>query len=117
MKDNLIDHIKEIFRQSQIWLKLEVEYVRLTAAEKFTVLLSTLILGAICLLIFMVAVILLSFALVDVFKIFLTPALAYLSVAGVLIILIGLILIFRKPLLFNPIAKFITKLFCDNSKS
>ncbi len=116
MKDNIIDHIKEIFKQSQIWLKLEVEYVKLTAAEKFTILLSTLILGAIILLIAMVAVILLSFALADVFKIFLSPAFAYLCVAGILLILILLIFIFRRPLLINPIARFITKLFCDNTK-
>lgn len=116
MKNNLLNEIKDIFTQSQTWVKLEIEYIKLTAAEKFTILLSTLIIGAVCLLLGMVVMILLSFALVDVFKMFLDPWLAFLSVAGIVILLILAVYLFRKPLLLNPLAKFITKLFFNQSK-
>lgn len=117
MKEKLIDEIKDIFAQSQKWVKLEVEYVKLTAAEKITILLSTLILGAICLLIAMVVLILLAFACVDLLKLLMTPALACLSVGGLLILLILIIFLLRKPLLLNPIAKLVTRLILDNDQN
>lgn len=113
MKIKITEEIKNIFASGQEWLKLEVEYAKLSLAEKFTILLSTLILGAICLLMFIVILILMSFALVDVFKMFMQPGWAYLSVAGVLVLMIVAVYLLRKPLLVNPIARLISKLFLD----
>lgn len=110
------DEIRNFFTDSREWLRLEVEYAKLTVAEKFTVLLSTLVLGAVCLLMFIVVLILLSFALVDVFKLFLSSGLAYLSVAGVLILMIVLVYLLRKPLLLDPIARLVSKLILDSNK-
>lgn len=92
-------------------MKLEVEYAKLTLAEKMTMLFSAMIIGAICLLMGMVVLILLAFALVELFRLMMSPALAYLSSAGVIVVLIVLFYLFRKPLLLNPIARFITRLF------
>lgn len=117
MKEKIIDELKDIFKQSQSWVRLEVEYLKLTAAEKFTILLSTLILGAICLLIAMVALFLLAQSCVDLFKLFMPPALASLSVFGILLILIFVIYLLRRPLLLNPIARFITRLFFENQEN
>ena len=50
MKEKLTDEIKDIFVQGRDWIKLEIEYAKLTVAEKFTLLLSAMIIGAICLL-------------------------------------------------------------------
>ena len=76
-------------------------------------MLSTLILGAICILLGMVILILFSFSLVDLFKTFLSPVLAYLSVGGILILLMALIVILRRPLLENPVSRLISKLILD----
>ncbi len=92
-------------------MKLEVEYAKLTLAEKMTMLFSAMIIGAVCLLMGMVVLILLAFALVELFRLMMSPALAYLSSAGVIVVLIVLFYLFRKPLLLNPIARFITRLF------
>lgn len=113
MKDKLTDEIKDLFSQSRDWIKLEVEYAKLTLAEKFTILASAMIIGAVCLLMGMVVLILLAFALVEVFKMLMAPGLAYLSVAGVICILIVLLYVMRKPILLNPIARFITRLFIN----
>ncbi|MDE5773574.1 MAG: phage holin family protein [Muribaculaceae bacterium] len=110
----LTDEIRSLFSDGKEWIELEIEYAKLTMAEKFTILLSTLVLGAVCLLMFMVVLILLSFALVDVFKLLMAPGLAYLSVAGVLIVLIVIVYLLRKPLLLNPIARLISKLIVGN---
>lgn len=116
MKENITSEIKEIFSQSKTWLELQVEYTKLTAAEKFTIMTSTFVLGAICMLLGMVVVFLLSFSLVDVFKLIMSPALAYLTVSGILIVLIVLIYIFRRPMLFNPIARYMTRLLLASAQ-
>ncbi len=113
MKDKLTDEIKDLFSQGRDWIKLEVEYAKLTLAEKFTILASAMIIGAVCLLMGMVVLILLAFSLVEVFKMLMAPGLAYLSVAGVICILIVLLYVMRKPILLNPIARFITRLFIN----
>lgn len=113
MKDNLSSEIKDIFTNGKNWLKLEIEYAKLTVAEKLTMLMSALIIGAVCLLLGIVVLILLAFALVEVFKSFMLPGLAYLSVGGIICILILLIYLLRKPILLDPIARLITKLFIE----
>lgn len=110
---NIVEEIRSILQQSIDWVKLEMEYVKLTAAEKITVLLSSLIIGFVCLLLSMVVLILLALSLSEVFKLLMCPALAYLSTAGSILLLLALIWLFRKPLLLNPIARLITRVFFD----
>lgn len=115
MKAKITDEIKEIISQGMNWAKLEVEYVKLTAAEKVIILMSTLILGAICMILMLPLLIMLLFALVGVFRLFMSPALAYLSVGGIVAVLMILIFIFRKFLIITPVAKFITRLFLEKN--
>lgn len=117
MKEKITDEIKEIISQSVSWARLEVEYAKLTIAEKITVLASMFVIGAICLLLGIVVLILLAFALVEVFKSFMAPGLAFLSVAGIICILIVLLYLCRRPILLNPIAKALTKVFLNSHHS
>lgn len=114
MKEKLTDEIREIFSQSIDWAKLEIEYAKFTLAEKFTVLASALVIGAICLLLGIVVLILLALAGAELFKLIMCPALAYLSAAGVICLLILVIYVFKRTLLLNPISKFITKLIFNH---
>lgn len=113
MKDSIPNQIKSLLRQTRNWVQLEAEYLKLTAAEKFTILAGSFVLGAVCLLVGMVIVILLALSLADVFKSIMSPALAYLSVSGVLLLMVVALFIFRRQLILDPIAKFITRLFLD----
>ena len=113
MKRNLIDELRTMFEQSKEWVKLEVEYAKFTLAEKLTLLLGTLIIGFVCLLLGIVVLMMLAFSLAQLFMLMMVPALAYLSSAGVLCLLILLIFLFRKQMLLNPIARLITKVFFD----
>lgn len=115
MKAKITDEIKEIFSQGINWAKLEVEYVKLTAAEKIIILMSTLILGGICMLLLLPLLIMLLFALVGVFKAFMSPTLAYLSVGGIVAVVMILVFLFRKVLIITPVARFITRLFLEKS--
>lgn len=113
MKGKLTDDLRSIYEHVTQWLDLEVEYVKLTAAEKITILSSAVVLGFVSLLMALLVMILLSFALVGVFEQLMSPALAYLSVAGIVIVLMLLIFLLRKPILTDPIARFITRLLLE----
>ncbi len=113
MKENLNTQIKDILTQGKTWVKLEIEYAKLTLAEKLTMLISALIIGAVCLLLGIVVLLMLAFALVEVFKTFMHPGLAYLSVGGIVCVFIILFYLLRKPILLNPIARLITRLFIE----
>ena len=113
MKINLLEEIRSIFDQSKTWLRLELEYAKLTIAEKLTLLMSTLIIGFVCLLLGVVVLIMLAFSLAETFRLIMDPALAYLSTAGVICLLLILLYLLRKPLLLNPIARLITRVFFD----
>lgn len=113
MKGNLIDELQSLFNQSKQWLMLEAEYAKFTVAEKLTLLLGSLIIGFVCMLFGMVVLIMLAFALVELFKLMMVPALAFLSTAGVICVLLALIFVFRKQLLLNPIARLISKVFFE----
>lgn len=113
MKEKLTTVIKDLFLQAKTWVECEAEYIKLTAAEKFTILLSSLIIGGVCLALALFALGLMSLALVGVFRRIMDPSLAFLSVAGIVLIIALVLFLLRKPLLFNPIARFITRLFLD----
>lgn len=113
MKSKITDEIKETLTQGISWAKLELEYIKLTSAEKLVILLSTLIIGGIIALLFLPVFLMLLLALADLFKMFMAPSLAYLSVAGIVLLLIYILFLLRKPLVINPISRFMTKVFLD----
>lgn len=113
MKLNFVEEIRNIFEQSKTWVRLEVEYAKLTIAEKLTMLLTSLIVGFVCLLLFTVVLIMLSFCVAELYKLILTPALAYLATAGSILVFLLLFYLFRKPILLTPIARMLTKIFFD----
>lgn len=115
MKNNLIDEIKGLFAQSKEWLELEIEYAKLTVAEKLTLLLGTLIIGFVCLLLGLVILVMLAFSLAELFRLMMDPALAYLCSAGVMAVLLCVLFLFRKQMLLNPIARLITKVLFDKN--
>ncbi|MCM1005331.1 MAG: phage holin family protein [Prevotella sp.] len=112
MKTTFMDQLKELIELGKRYLKLQTDCIRLEAAEKTTLLISGLAIGLICILVGALTIVLLAMAAVCAFGTFLEPWLAYLCVAGCLLLIVAILLVFRKVLIINPIAKMITKLFC-----
>ena len=116
MRFKFVDDIENIFEQGKTWVSLEIEYAKLSLAEKLTMLLTTLIIGLICLLLGFVALILLSFCFVELFRDIMCPALAFLTVAGIIIFLLVMLWVFRKPLLLNPLARMLTRILVEKNE-
>ena len=103
---------KRIVETANDYAKLHLEYAKLTAIEKVSILLSAIALFAIILVIG-------GFALFDLSNSFVllladvigSAWLAYLILALVLVVMIVIICLNRKAWIFNPVTKFVTKLF------
>lgn len=116
MENKVGDDVKSVVSELKTWLTVEIEYLKLTAAEKLSVLLSTLILVIVLFIVFMVVLIVFAFALVDLFNLFMPHSLACVTVGGILLLLIGGLYLLRIPLVVNPITRLITKLFLTPKK-
>lgn len=116
--DNSIENIQQLFFDFKKYLELQKKYTQLEVAEKLTILLSTLILVLLVVILGMVALFYLSFTLAYI----LDPIVGGLMVSFAMIscfhiLLIALIVIFRKKIIINPMTKFIAGLFIDNNKN
>lgn len=117
MKPKITDDLKELLTQSLNWAKLEVEYLKLTAAEKIIILVSMMVIGVVVLLLLLPAILMFLFALAQVFIGFMPVAVAYVCVGGIVLLLLGVLVLFRKSLVINPVAKFISKVLLENSEN
>ncbi|MCM1354809.1 MAG: hypothetical protein NC212_00205 [Staphylococcus sp.] len=111
MSDNKQNQIHSLWDELKSTLKLNVDYAKFTAAEKLTLLLTTL------------AFALLAFVLISLLMFFLSMAItrciatgvgmiwAYFIMCGFYLVLLVVAFAFRKTLIINPIAKFVSRLF------
>lgn len=106
-----------MYAQSVNWAKLEIDYIKLTAAEKLIILMSALIIGGIVMLFLLPVFIMFLFALVGVFKMFMSAPLAYLSVGCIVLLLLLLLFIFKEVLVINPVSRFVTKVIIEKHSS
>ena len=117
MKPKITDEIKELLSQSVNWAKLEIEYLKLTAVEKIIIIVSMMVIGIVVLLLLLPAVLMFLFALAQVFIGFMPVAVAYVCIGAIVLLLLGMLVIFRKQLVINPVAKFISKVLLDHPEN
>ena len=106
---NLADTIKRL-------LSLHLDYARLTASEKLTVILSTMAIYAIVAVLATLALVFLTLGVGHLLATTIAPHFAYLIVAGFYIVVLAVVFFFRKQLFIDPIARFISKLFVKPPK-
>ena len=104
--DRSIDNLQQLFIEFKKYLNLQKEYTKLEITEKLSILLSALILLSVVIILGMVAYILdplvgglmVSFSIIACFH----------------LLLVLLVITFRKKLIINPMVNFIAGLFFDN---
>lgn len=110
MKGNLSHQIKELWKLGLRYVNLQIDYAKLTALEKATILLSGIVLTLIGIFVFGFMLFFVAIAVADFFKEVMEPPYAHLCVAGIYLILFIFIYIFKKPLIVNPISRYISKI-------
>lgn len=108
---NEIDY-KKLFAEARKYFSLEWDYTKLTAVEKMAVLLSSIAFVAVVIIIATFALQYLLSALISV----LATALgctwgAQLIAVGILLILLLLVFAFKRQLIVDPVARYVSKLF------
>lgn len=108
---------RQIFEEGKKYLTLQFDYVKLTATEKIS-LIGSMTLVLILALIFMTgAMFYLSFALVYLMESYIGLMWSYAVLAGIALLCAVVVIVFRTPLIINPITRFLTKvLLSDNDK-
>ena len=96
------------------YFRLQIDYTRLTAVEKVSLLLAaisvSLVMGLLC----VCALFYLSFALAEVIGQWIGEEwVAYLILGGLFAVLMLIVYAFRKQLIINPVTRFVTRLFLD----
>lgn len=100
---------ERLWETAKRYLALKSEDLKLTASEKITVLLSTLIVCIVVTVLCAAILLFLTFAAANWIGESLGLAWAYLIIAGCYAILVGLVFLMRKPLIIDPVSRFITK--------
>lgn len=94
-------------------LALYVENAKLTAAEKLTLLLSGAVLFVIALVFITFALIFGAVAIYQLMALSMSPIVAAAILAGAFVLLVILAFLLRKPLIVDPMARFISRLIMD----
>lgn len=110
--DKSIENLCRLLGEAKKYLELQKEYTKLELTEKLTILLSTLILVLLVVLLGMVVLFYLSFTLAYLLDPMVGGLMtAFALVAALHLLLIVVVITFRKRLLINPMAKFLAALF------
>lgn len=102
----LFDHVKRL-------VTLNVDYAKLTAAEKLSILMSTIAFYSVAAVLAMLLVVFISLGVGHLLAATVAPEVAYLYIAAFYLVLCVLLVVFRRQLIIDPITRFITKLFID----
>ena len=95
---------------------LEKEYTKLELTEKLTILFSTLIMILVLIILGMVALFYLLFALAYILEPLVGGLMSsFAIIAGINVVLIALVIIFRKQLIISPMVNFLANLFLTDS--
>ena len=108
--DKSIENFQQLFFEFKKYLELQKEYTKLELTEKLTILFSTfIILG-------MVALFYLLFALAYILEPLVGGLMSsFAIIAGINVVLIALVIIFRKQLIISPMVNFLANLFLTDS--
>ena len=115
--DKSIENFQQLFFEFKKYLELQKEYTKLELTEKLTILLSTLIMIVIVIILGMVALFYLLFALAYVLEPLVGGLMAsFAIIAGINILIMALVIIFRKQLIISPMINFLANLLLTDSK-
>ena len=114
--DKSIENFQQLFYEFKKYLELQKEYTKLEITEKLTILLSTLITVLILIVLGMVTLFYLLFALAYVLEPIVGGLMiSFVIIAGISLLLIIAVIIFRKQLTISPMVNFLASLFLSDS--
>lgn len=108
-----MESFKEYISPFQRIAKLYIHSGKLTLTEVLTQIMAAIVIASICLLFVIIALAFVSYGVIDALSQHMASAWAYLIVGGFYIVLIALMIVFKRTLIINPIARFLSKTILD----
>lgn len=108
------NQIHTLWAEIQDTFKLNFGYAKFTAAEKMTILLAAIAVALIALVLSAFILFFLSIAIVRCIAEGVGIIWAYFIVCGFYCVLLAIVIAFRKQLIINPIARFVSCLFFNS---
>ena len=109
-----VSSYKELWEAIKKYISLQIDYTKLTLVEKLTILVSAITFMCIVIVLLACSLFFLSAAAVIwIDSVLNCTWLANLIVCGGVLFLLLLVFLFKKPLVVNPVSRFVTKLFLN----
>ena len=105
--------VTELYDMSRQMAALKIEDFKLMLSQKLTKLLGSVTFGAIALISAVSFVVFVGFAITELLADVLPLWGSYLAVAGLVVFLVLLVFIMRRRLIFDPLARFISRLLFE----
>lgn len=100
-----------LWHEVRQYFDLNVEYAKLTVAEKTAILLTAVATATVCGVLVVLVFFFISLAIVYWLGMVMSVALAYTIMGAFYVALLVVAIVFRRQLIINPISRFISKLF------
>lgn len=107
------DAYRRLYDEVKRLVNLEVENARLILTERLTLLFGRVAIVAVSFVLSACVVIFLSMSISDLLLGSLTPWATYMIVGGFYVLLIIILCIFRRQLIINPIARYLSKILLE----
>lgn len=109
-----MEAFKGYFAPFQRIAKLYIQSGKLTVTEVLTRILTAAVITFICLLFAIISLAFVSYGVISALSQSLSPVWAYLIVGGFYLMLIIVMIVFKRILIINPIARFLSKIILDS---
>ena len=114
--DKNIESLQQLLIEFKKYAELQKDYVKLHLIEKLTILISTLILVFVLLVLGIIALFYLSFTMAYLLEPYVGGLMySYGIITGCILLLIFLIIVFRKKLIIQPMVNFLANLFLNDN--
>lgn len=114
MEDKNRGLLSSIISEIKKYLSVEADYIKLTATEKLTVLLSSIAVVSVVFVFACLALLYLSFALIFAVESWLGSIVGAFCIVGAAMALLALLAVkMKRQLIVDPIARFLSKLFIE----
>lgn len=110
---NTKSNLQQLYDNVKRLVVLHLDYARLTATEKLTIIFSTVAIYSLVVIFATLALVFITLGVGHLLATTIAPHFAYLIVAGFYVVSLAVIWFMRKKLFINPIARFISKLFVN----
>lgn len=105
--------VRQLIDSLRRYVTLNIDYARLTAAEKTSVLLAGVAFYAVMVILATLVLIFVSIGVGHLLAATIAPVWAFVFVAAFYVLLLVVVIIFRRQLFVNPIARFVSRIFVN----